>query len=140
MICFICHNTPDVEHEHHVTPQAAGGKDLGTIVLCPECHGYAHKEMNRICAAYRKGKGGAASVNWKQSRHSQEVQNATFVVMHGVKSILTFDGDKTVKTSIALPPEVHQIVMALKQKTGVSSIPEVIINCILYTARHSKLV
>jgi recombinational DNA repair protein RecR len=140
MICFICHQQPDVEHQHHPVLQAAGGKNSGTITLCSNCHNSVHSEINRLCAAYRKGKGGACSVNWSTCRHSQEVHNATNVVLTGVQSMLTYDGEKSGQVNIKLPPAIHQTVLTLKQKTGAKSMPEVILACIEYTARHSGLV
>jgi hypothetical protein len=139
-ICMICHEQPDVEHEHHPILQAAGGKDEGTVTLCSNCHNAVHKEINRLCAIYRKGKGGACSVNWRTCRHSQEVNNATQVVMLGVKSVLTYEGEAQGKINIQVTPDVHQILVALKQKTGAKNIPSVIIECIKYTAQHSGLV
>jgi hypothetical protein len=139
-ICAICHDIPDVGHEHHPILQAAGGKDEGTIILCSNCHNAVHKEITRLCGLYRKGKGGACSVNWKTCRHSQEVQMATSVVLTGVKSVLTYEGTASGKINIKVDPETHQILKALKQKTGASSIPQVIIECIKYTAHHTGLV
>jgi hypothetical protein len=139
-ICFICHDAPDVEHSHHPILQSVGGTDEGTIILCSCCHNSVHKEVNRLCGLYRKGKGGACSVNWKTCRHSQEVHLATAVVMTGVKSVLTYEGAASGKINIKVDPETHQILIALKQKTGARSIPQVIVECIKYTAQHSGLV
>ena len=81
MICFICHDCPDIEHSHHLTPQAAGGKEGIEIILCANCHNAVHKEIQRLLALNRKGKGGASSVNWKTCKHSQEIEFATKVVL-----------------------------------------------------------
>lgn len=140
MICAICYETPDVPHDHHPTLQSVGGRDDGTIILCSNCHNSVHREINRICALYRNGKGGANSVNWVKCRHPQEIQIATNVILQGVKSVLTFDGSKNTLIGISVTPEVHQILRMLKDKTGSSNLPQVVIACIKYTAQHSGLV
>jgi hypothetical protein len=139
-LCFICHCVPSAPHEHHPILQASGGTDEGTITLCSECHNAVHKEINRLCAVYRKGKGGASGVNWKTCRHSQEVVLATSVIMTGVKSVLTYDGEASGKINIKLDPATHQILISLKQRMGAKSIQKTIAACINYTAKHSGLV
>lgn len=140
MICFICHEVPDVEHEHHPILQSAGGKNEGTITLCSNCHNSVHSEINRLCALYRKGKGGATSVYWKMCRHPQEVDLATRVVLTGVKSVLTQEVRGDTKSSITLDPETHRLVMAIKQRTGARNMQTTIIECIRFTARQLNLV
>lgn len=140
MICYICHIDPGVPHKHHPILQAAGGTDEGTIILCGSCHNSVHSEIDRLCAILRRGNGGSSGVNWKWCRHSQEVFNATAVITTGVQSVMTYEGDKKGKITITVSPDVHQILVAMKQRTGASSLPKVIVDCILYTARHSNLV
>lgn len=43
-------------HEHHETPQAAGGKHLGTVWVCANCHTVLHRVEQKL----RSGKMGMA--------------------------------------------------------------------------------
>jgi hypothetical protein len=140
MICFVCHEQPDVEHEHHVTPQAAGGKHGQTVILCSNCHNAIHKEINRLLSLYRKGKGGSSSATWKTSRHSQEVMNATMIILHGLNEIINFSGDKTGRITISVTPELHQALKLMKNKLNARNLPEVVIQCIKYTIYHTNMV
>lgn len=39
--CWVCKN-PSSLHEHHVVPQAYGGRDGPTVTLCASCHNGVH--------------------------------------------------------------------------------------------------
>lgn len=128
-------------HEHHPILQSVGGKDEGTIQLCSECHGQVHKEITRLCRYYKEGKGGACSISWKTCRHSQEVILATEVVMTGVKSVISFEGNKSSnKITVTLDSETYQTLLALKKKINAKNIPQAIQLCIQFTAKYSGLV
>jgi len=140
MICYVCHNEPDVPHEHHPELQAYGGTDKGTVVLCSNCHNSVHREINRLLSVYRKGKGGGSGVKWNTARHSQEVENAKNLVLCGLKSIVMFEGQKKTKVNISVDQQTHQTIMALKGKLGASNIQDTILQCIKYTANMLSLV
>lgn len=44
MICSICQEDFDSLDEHHIIPQSLGGKNLGTIKLCSNCHTLIHNQ------------------------------------------------------------------------------------------------
>jgi hypothetical protein len=134
MICYVCHCTPEVPHEHHPELQAYGGTDKGTVILCSNCHNSLHKEISRLHALYKKGKGGEG-VRWNTARHSQEVENAKNLVLCGLKSIVMFEGQKKTKVNISVDQQTHQTITALKGKLGASNIQDTILHCIKYTAK-----
>jgi hypothetical protein len=41
-------------HEHHIIPQAFGGKNAHTILLCATCHDLVHREQSRIKGGLKK--------------------------------------------------------------------------------------
>jgi len=140
MICFICHQKPDVEHEHHLTPQAVGGKNKQTVILCSNCHNGVHKELARILALYRKGNGGANSVTWPTCRHPEEIRKAIFVILQAFNDTITYEGEKYIKTSLLLPPDIHQGLKLMQQKTGIKNMQKLIIECIRYALKLFGLI
>lgn len=134
MICFICHQQPDVGHDHHLKPQAVGGKNDITFTLCANCHNAVHKEISRLLALYKNG-ACDGTVNWKTCRHPQEIEKAKNVILFGLSEIINFSGDKDTKVVITLNQELHNAVKMLKIRTGASNIPSVIIECIKYVIK-----
>lgn len=57
MTCVVCgKDEVNCLHEHHVTPQACGGTNGPTVMLCAEHHNMIHMAAIKICTAIRNGK------------------------------------------------------------------------------------
>ena len=45
--CWLCGTLSNLQHDHHIFPQAYGGIDSPRVFLCDSCHGAIHKAADK---------------------------------------------------------------------------------------------
>lgn len=124
--CVVCQKTEDsCLHEHHVIPQANGGTNGPTVMLCAEHHNMIHKVAVKILTLIRNGK--EPEFTWPANHGDTNI--AKYLVGEIVTSTLS---TKTKKYKVILEFDQVQRDMLdlLKQELGVSSINKVLYSCL----------
>ena len=111
MTCVICgKGDTEVLHEHHVIPQACGGRD-GPVV--------------KLCAGIRNGK--SVEFQWPKEHGNSEV--ARYLVGEVVKATLNAKS-KLYKATVEFDQTQRDMLDLLKHELGVTSITKVIYSCL----------
>ena len=124
--CVICgKGETEVLHEHHVTPQACGGTDGPTVILCAEHHNMIHMAAVKLATAIRNGK--EPEFVWPANHGKSEV--ARYLVGEIVKATLN-SKDKKYKVTLEFDQLQRDMLDLLKHELGVTSITKAIYSCL----------
>ena len=126
MTCVICgKGDTEVLHEHHVIPQACGGRDGPVVKLCAEHHNMIHMSAVKLCAGIRNGK--SVEFQWPKEHGNSEV--ARYLVGEIVKATLNAKS-KLYKATVEFDQTQRDMLDLLKHELGVTSITKVIYSCL----------
>lgn len=129
MRCIICGSEVSL-HEHHVIPQACGGRDGPTVMLCADHHNLIHYLAVRLVSALRQGK--EVEFEWPEDQGDREV--ARYLVGEIVKATLN-SKEKVYKLTLEFDPLQREMLGLLKETLGVSSLQKVVYVCLDYVFR-----
>lgn len=95
--CHVCAAVVPItfEQEHHVVPQAAGGKDGPTAQLCAGCHHALH----RLADMMRSGKAGLAEDSAAIAYPDPKVRERAFALAKTVVEFMVLKRDGQVETN-----------------------------------------
>lgn len=121
-------------HEHHVIPQAYGGVNGPTVILCPDHHNEVHKIALAVIVAARSGKRVEPRMPpsvVKKKIFSQLVQA---IVVAALKSPV-----REYTLPLKLNQEQRQLLGLLKTELGVSSLEKAMLTSFELVARSRGL-
>ena len=127
--CKICGNVEPIAHEHHTIPQARGGKNSLTVLLCATCHNILHAHALHIISNIRNPKK-SNKVFWKTKELEERARPLIQLL---VQSFLEPETDSngryiiTVETSVSIRNLLKQLKSDIE---GCNSIASVVLYCI----------
>lgn len=124
--CLICgKGSTEVLHEHHVIPQAYGGRDMGTVTLCAEHHNMIHSAAIKCLMTIRSGS--TVDFVWPNNHGAAEVAEALVykIVEAALKSKV-----RTYKITLTLDQTQRDILGLLKQDLSISSLEKTVLACL----------
>lgn len=120
--CCVCgKGEQEVIHEHHVIPQACGGRDGPTVDICAEHHNMIHVMAVKMATAMRHGK--MPEFIWPTNHGDGNV--AKYLVGEIVKATLQ-SKDKKYKVVLEFDQLERDMLELLKQEHGASSLVKAI--------------
>jgi len=135
MDCYICETQIISYNGHHLIPRESGGEDGPVLDLCSDCHGNVHREIQRLLALYRKGKGGG-TIQWKTVRSPNEVTNATHVILTGLKAIIEYEGPKERKVILQLDDTLHAALCNAQRQLGLKRLPDTVKELVVFALKN----
>lgn len=94
--CRVCNDVVPVtfEQQHHVIPQAAGGKDGQKVQLCSGCHANLHRLADMMCS----GKAGLAEDSAAIAYPDPKTRERAFALAKTVVEYMVLKRDGKVET------------------------------------------
>lgn len=127
--CSICESIVEIPHYHHVVPQARGGTDGPTVVLCPSCHNCLHANALGVISKIKGNKKSLKSY-WKTSELEERAKPYLQVLVKALLMPLPDKVKRKHQLTAQVSTEVFMMLKHLQKDLGLSSMEKTVLYCV----------
>ena len=135
--CRVCDRSESVMNEHHVIPQACGGAEGPTVILCPTCHDTLHAHALHLVTAMKTNRRAKPRLFWKMAEHELKAQPLVEAI---VRAFLTMrPEDSRVIVQLEMNLQQHRLLKMVQSDLGGKkkiSQQDVLLYCLRVVAQH----
>lgn len=128
--CYVCSEEVSVPHEHHVIPQAYGGKDGPTVTLCANHHNLIHE----LAKAHMSGK--PIDAKWRTPLERERGATLALAIVQAQQK----SKDREFKIVYKISLEHRRRLGELKKRLGFTSLEKTIDFCVKRAMREQGII